>query len=181
MKNNKGFTLVELLAAIVILGILMAFSLGTITNVLTKSKYKVFVNDAKKMISQSEYMVRSKIATYELPATGNCIVLGMSLFNSSEFQETPYDGHYSIENSFVLIKNIGSEYEYSATIIESLDRGGYMGVKLVTNDKLLDRNVYSNVKSFTTSELLNVNSINKTIINNAMGVSNYCNNVVKYS
>ena len=37
-KNNKGFTLVELLAAIVILGILSVFALPVITRTLGDSR-----------------------------------------------------------------------------------------------------------------------------------------------
>ena len=58
-KNRRGFTLVELLAAIVILGILAVFSIPRIVGMLDRSKNKMYVDDTKKLISKVEYQMRS--------------------------------------------------------------------------------------------------------------------------
>ena len=47
MKNNKGFTLVELLAVIVIMGILMMIAIPSITKTIEKSRKDSFVDIAK--------------------------------------------------------------------------------------------------------------------------------------
>ena len=46
-KNNKGFTLVELLAALIILGILSALAMPTVINMLSSSRDKLYVTDAR--------------------------------------------------------------------------------------------------------------------------------------
>ena len=44
MENNKGFTLVELLAVIVILGLLMAIAIPSVTKYITQSRVKTLVS-----------------------------------------------------------------------------------------------------------------------------------------
>ena len=46
-KNNKGFTLVELLAVIVIMGILMMVAIPTISRVIENARKDTFVDSAK--------------------------------------------------------------------------------------------------------------------------------------
>ena len=45
--NKKGFTLVELLAVIVILGVLLMIAVPAIQNVIKKSKKNAFESQAK--------------------------------------------------------------------------------------------------------------------------------------
>ena len=71
MKNKKGFTLVELLAAIVILGILSVFALPTITRMFESSRNKMYVSDAKKLISLVEYRLKASSTTIDKPDNGN--------------------------------------------------------------------------------------------------------------
>ena len=42
--NNKGFTLVELLAVIVILGLLMAIAIPSVTKYITQSRKKTLIS-----------------------------------------------------------------------------------------------------------------------------------------
>ena len=50
MKNsNAGFTMIELLAAVVVLGILMIVAVPTVTNVLNDSKNKTYIDDSKRL------------------------------------------------------------------------------------------------------------------------------------
>ena len=43
-RNNKGFTLVELLAVIVILGLLMAIAIPSVTKYITQSRVKTLTS-----------------------------------------------------------------------------------------------------------------------------------------
>ena len=55
-KNNKGFTLVELLAVIVIMGILMMVAIPSITRTIENSRKDTFVDIAKSYASSARSM-----------------------------------------------------------------------------------------------------------------------------
>lgn len=58
-KNKKGFTLVELLAVIVILAIVMGLAAVAITSVLNNTRRSAFVTDAKSFIEGARDLVNS--------------------------------------------------------------------------------------------------------------------------
>lgn len=58
--NKKGFTLVELLAVIVVLGIIISIAVPTAMNLINNSKKKAFVYDAKAYIDSARYTVLSE-------------------------------------------------------------------------------------------------------------------------
>ena len=56
MKKKKGFTLVELLGVIVILGILLLIGIPAVTNTLANAKKKTFEEYIGKVLNQTELM-----------------------------------------------------------------------------------------------------------------------------
>ena len=176
MKNNKGFTLVELLASIVILGILMWYAIPQITGMLSNSRNKMFVSDAKKLISQAEYKMKSQNSVIEKPADGNCIVLSLVFLDNGDFSSTPNEGSYEKEASYVVVKNNNSDLEYSANLIEKSKKGDLRGVTLTRESSLDSRRSASVVKNF--DELVGIESDLFTIdyVNDRLG-DNYCEDI----
>ena len=68
MKNNKGFTLIEMLGTIVVLGILSTIAVLSVTKILNNSKQKAY-----ETMSQSIY-----------EAAMNCLIEGKCTANSTE-------------------------------------------------------------------------------------------------
>lgn len=69
--NKKGFTLVELLAVIVILGVLLLIAVPAVQNIIKSSKIKAFESAAKLAIENTETVA----STYDIDgASTNCIV-----------------------------------------------------------------------------------------------------------
>ena len=57
LKNKKGFTLVELLAVIVILAIILAIAIPGISGIINSAKKGAFESDAKMIVTGIEYRV----------------------------------------------------------------------------------------------------------------------------
>ena len=68
--NKKGFTLVELLAVIVILGVLLMIAVPAIQNVIKKSKRNAFVDQAKLAVENVETMI-SVTDNVQMPDNSN--------------------------------------------------------------------------------------------------------------
>ena len=54
MKNNKGFTLVEVLAMLVVLGIIIGVTVPNITGILNNQKTNLIAEDGIKMIENAK-------------------------------------------------------------------------------------------------------------------------------
>lgn len=76
--NKKGFTLVELLAVIVILALIMGIAVVGIGNVLTSSKQKVMFENAQSVISG----VKKQFAIYNETPEGRSYGFNSSLLES---------------------------------------------------------------------------------------------------
>ena len=59
LKNKKGFTLVELLAVIVVLAIVMALAVVGITSVLDNTRKSAMLADAKSFLEAAHSLVRA--------------------------------------------------------------------------------------------------------------------------
>lgn len=124
--NKRGFTLVELIATIVILGVIMMIAIPNVLSIIEKNKQDDFIETAKLLISEAEYKVRGD-TSIELPKDDNhSIIITLNYLNSNNFNESPYEYPYDAM-SFVLIAKEGSNYNYyvhlSATKINLRDTG----------------------------------------------------------
>ena len=169
-KSNKGFTMVELLAAVVILGLLAALAIPLIMSLMDNSRNKIYISDAKKLVAQAEYKLKANNSSLELPDEDNCIVVSLVYLNSSIFNNPPNGGTYLKENSFVVIKNIGNnKYEYSVMLVEKYNKNGYRGVELISDTTLNSSDANRHVVNFKSSDLIEVSNIQKSYINQKLG------------
>lgn len=169
MKRKKGFTLIELLASIVLLGILFWLGIPLLTGTITRSRDKMYVTDARKLVSKVEYKLKAASTTIEKPDPGNCIAVSLGYLDDKDFQISPYEGEYVEDASFVIVKNTNTGLEYSVELVEKLKSGGYKGIALVKSSALQESNAVKYVKGINESDLihieknLDVNYINKNI------------------
>ena len=154
MKNSKGFTLVELLAAVVILGILTAFSLPSVIRVITNNRNKTYIQDAKKMVTLAESRIRS--GNVVKLAKGDCMIITINGLKSGEFKKAPNGGEYDKNESFVLVKRTSNNtsenmptYEYYVYLVEKYGNNSYRGIDLQKIDNDADINNEINITDFS--------------------------------
>ena len=89
-KNNQGFTLIETLTILVIIGILSAIAAPSFLGLLNRGKVSSNLNELQGALqeAQREAMRRSKPCTVELnttlkAVTAPCLVTGERIFDSS--------------------------------------------------------------------------------------------------
>lgn len=182
-RNNRGFTLIELLAAVVILGILIGVSVPAIVRLFDSSKNKMYISDAKKLLAQAEYKMKASGTVIEKPDDGDCIIMSMLYLDNSDFENPPGEGKYEKESSYVVIKNINGDLEYSVTVVEKLKgKNGYKGVDLIKQvDLNSNAKASSHVVKFNDDDVLNVETdVNRGYLNEKLG-DNYMKSENKIS
>lgn len=122
MKNKKGFTLVELLAVIVVLAIVMGIAAVAITNVLDSTRKNAYVASAKQFIAGAKTLVNADeveimlggTPTYAPKCTSAEETKTISLTNirteGGSSDKSPYGAAIDKTNSFV---NVQADYDAS--------------------------------------------------------------------
>lgn len=186
MKKNKGFTLVELLAVITIIGILSTIGTLSITKIIQNSKKDSFVLLAKKYIktfreglTNGDYVVefineggypKAVLANNmkcSLPPNGMVTFIPISEIKAN-IKESPYNKE--INKGFVMVQNtedINSttetpdSYEYYFVGFDEGKNGIYT---LTEESKINKKNIIKNMKSSSTSSsnmgYANISNIN---------------------
>ena len=164
MKNNKGFTLVELLAMLVVLGVLMAITIPNITGILSQSKNNQIEQDVIKMVD----MAKVKMNTDEnakYPTGKNAILFTLSYIDDERNLLTgPNGGNYYRYDSYVVVLREGNRYKYYVRLVEDNKTYKY-GVNITDystfkkNKNTLIGNVET-MHNFTATESANTLSVN---------------------
>ena len=142
-KNNLGFTMIELLAAIVVLGILMMSAVPMVINVMNEQKRDLYIQDALRLASNAEYKLRSD-NKLDIPARGACIAINLTYMDNNAFEKAPYGGEYDRLSSFVVAHrntraeqdDSGEEYKFYVRLVEKTETGAYRGVNLINYNNL---------------------------------------------
>ena len=170
MKRN-GFTLVELLASLTILGILMAVTVPNVVGILTQNREITYNEDAKKMISAAKYKMAGNNGVVR-PGNNNCIVMSLGYLDNDEFENPPNDGKYLRDQSFVVIKRVGKRYQYYVRIAEEMTDDGktLFGIDVVDEDTL-ENGVEAKKLDYINNVNVEYSNLDKNYIKNACSCS----------
>ena len=127
--NERGFTLVELMATILIIGVVMAVTIPNVTGIFNQGKITTYGEDAKKLRNSAEYLYRGDGSIDRLVDDGDCIVFSFKYLDNDEFKP-PYGGYYLDTRSFVVVKKENKRLRYFIQLLEFLPDGGVRGYKL---------------------------------------------------
>ena len=154
-KNKKAFTLIELLAVIIILGILLLIAIPSVTKYIENSRKSSYITTAKGYINGARIKVNSnKFSFYDTDATyyvpTKCIAL-------EKGGDSPYG---DLVQAYVVINYNEDGYDYYWTSRDSSN----MGINLVSEKELDEEDIVSSLKIIDTTKTAGGRS--KTIVLN---------------
>ena len=111
--NKKGFTLIELIAVVVIMSIIAIIATPNIINMIDKGKKDQYVSNAKEFLSKATYMYkqdkyRNDTTYFTINDSGSQIKLGKIESIKSEDLTDPYGFKYDTDNSYIVFKEPSS-------------------------------------------------------------------------
>ncbi|MBQ3435892.1 MAG: prepilin-type N-terminal cleavage/methylation domain-containing protein [Bacilli bacterium] len=110
MRNDKGFTLVELLATLAILAIIMGIAIPNVLSTLEKNRKTTYIEDAKKLVTLAEYEFNKD---EELTVDSGCVRINLSYLDKTDLETGPNDGEYDTTNSYVIIGYDSTNHKYT--------------------------------------------------------------------
>lgn len=128
--NNKGFTLIELIAMVLILGILMLITVPNMAGIIKNNKEIAATEDFNRLVNNAKAKFNVKAAKYP-KYENSCVVLGMSFVNTNSDIKKGINGGKYIENeSFIVVRKDRTndntyEYSYFVRLVEEFNDEKY--------------------------------------------------------
>ena len=118
MKNRKGFTLVELLVVIVILGIVTGLSIPLIRNIQTNNEKKEYTTYMETLKYSSKLYIDSYGEDLFGRHKSGCVTISYNdLYQKGLIKDIPIDNvSCATDNTFVRVVKLDGKYGYSTSI-----------------------------------------------------------------
>ncbi|MDD6878922.1 MAG: type II secretion system protein [bacterium] len=152
MKNNKAFTLIELIVIITLIGVILLFALPNVTSTLDRNKKDVMINDAKDFIEKTKNYLLLHSDEYPNKDVTTTFLFLKEVDLRNEIDTSPYGKKYDRECSCVAVKyneNSGIvNYSYSVYLIDGNNK---------VDASLSELNSDNKYKKIAESNVCNVN------------------------
>ena len=141
--NKKGFTLVELLGVIVILGIIMLIAIPNIASLTQKNKKNTYIVDSKKMVSLAQRALKK--GERDKPASGSVEVITLNDLSTSDVEKNADGIEYDINASYVAVGRDSDDYlVYGVQLVtKNGDNTTYDGIVFTRVENLDSKNKYN--------------------------------------
>lgn len=188
--NRRGFTLVELLAMMVVLSILMVIAIPNISGIIKKNRESISIEDVNKMVRGAKTRFSTKAAFY--PGENECVVLTLNYIDTNDdFKSGVNGGTYDMKESVVIVKKVPKtspggntvyEYKYYVRLVEHSDSKDYI-IGLVDYDVYAENPTPSHYEMLTAERTFGFNDDTTTaqvqgVVQNIQG--GLCPSVVSF-
>ncbi len=102
--NRKGFTLIELIAMMTVLGILMAIAVPNISGILKSNKENIQVEDINKMIETAKEKFKDNEVSYPRNDEACTVLTLKSINENDDFTTGVNGGDYDEDASYIVVK-----------------------------------------------------------------------------
>ena len=151
--NKKGFTLIEILAVIVIIGIMATVGIIAISGSILKSRDASFV-DLAKVYAESARTMRATDEMFYDPKSGEAIIIPYASVVGSEIENKDVTGYGNIIDSYCYIGvvNENSNYKYYVTQVDDT----YHIIDRVEYNSIDEENIFEGVDELSSREVRNL-------------------------
>lgn len=167
-SKKKGFTLVELLAMLVVLGILIGISIPNMNGILKNQRVNALKADATNMAEKAKMKV-SKDSEMGKPGIKDCFILTLDYLNDNDdFNKGPNGGVYDKYDSFIIYTreesvNRTTKFKFYVRLVEETETSR-IGFQLVDSDEI-DSLKKDDIVELTDYELVVEQAISANILN----------------
>ena len=138
--NKKGFTLIEILAAIIILGIVGAIGVAAVSSNIVESRKNVFTNTAREVASAARGMRGQDKLPRDIK-NGEALVIPCHNLTGSDLDLSGGSGFGDIlpQYCYAGIVNNNGNYQYYVTMVDATNHA-FIGIEgdSLSKDRLVD-------------------------------------------
>ncbi len=149
--NKKGFTLIEMIAVIVIIGVLLLIAIPSVSSIIFSSRDNGYANDISAYLTEVNTLYKSKKFGPLLDEKQIMIVPIKDIeFEKNDTKASPY-GALDLEKSIVIVERTQYGNKLYASIIDSTNRGVFEleSDKLTaTSIEMTDQSLYTSVLDY---------------------------------
>ena len=133
-NNKKAFTLIELIAVIVIFGILMLIAIPAVSRYIDNSKKEAYIKTVNNLVDTVRYGINSGDSNYISKNNEEKIFFLTDIDKEKGTNQSPY-GDFIKSYSYVKVTNSANGYKYE---VQAKDKGGFCIVLEDINDITID-------------------------------------------